>query len=44
VKVDVQVKGIEELQREMKRLSNAVATRLARNATMAGARVVAARA
>jgi hypothetical protein len=31
------VKGIQELQREMARLSTAVRTRLARNATMAGA-------
>jgi hypothetical protein len=37
----VTVKGIPELKREMERLSAAVQTRLAPNATMAMARVVA---
>jgi hypothetical protein len=41
MKVDVQVRGIEELKRELARLSDAVATRLAKNAVMAAARVAA---
>jgi HK97 gp10 family phage protein len=41
MRVDVQVKGLEELKRELARLDAAVATRLARNASMAMARVVA---
>jgi hypothetical protein len=43
VNVDVKVKGLDQLKREMQRLSAAVQTRLARNATMAMARVVPAR-
>jgi hypothetical protein len=41
VKVDVQVRGLEELKRELARLSGAVQTRLSRNACMAGARLAA---
>ena len=37
--VKVQVRGLEELKRELARRSGAVQTRLARNATMAGARI-----
>jgi hypothetical protein len=40
MKVDVQVKGMEELKRELARLDAAVQTRLARNAALAMARVV----
>jgi hypothetical protein len=41
MKVDVQVRSLEELKRELARLSGAVQTRLSRNATMAGARLAA---
>jgi hypothetical protein len=41
MKVDVKVRGIEELKRELAKLNAAVAGRLARNAFMAGARVIA---
>jgi HK97 gp10 family phage protein len=41
MKVDVQIRGIDELKRELARLDAAVQTRLARNAAMAMARVVA---
>jgi hypothetical protein len=39
MKVEVTVRGVEEVKRELARLSGAVQTRLARNATMAGARI-----
>jgi hypothetical protein len=35
MKATIEVHGLEELKREMQRLSVAVQTRLARNATMA---------
>jgi hypothetical protein len=41
MKLEVEVKGVEELKRDLARLSGAVQTRLARNATMAGARIAA---
>jgi hypothetical protein len=37
----VEIRGIEELKRELARLSGAVQTRLSRNAAMAGARIAA---
>jgi hypothetical protein len=39
--VKITVKGVDQLKRDMSRLTAAVQTRLARNATMAMARVVA---
>jgi Bacteriophage HK97-gp10, putative tail-component len=41
MKVDVKVRGIEELKRELARMSDAVAKRLGKNARMAAARVAA---
>jgi HK97 gp10 family phage protein len=41
VKVDVQVRGLEELKRELNKLSVAIGDRLINNAARAGARVVA---
>jgi hypothetical protein len=40
----VTIKGLDALKRETTRLSDAVATRLARNSAMSGARVAAAKA
>ena len=41
MQVDLKLLGIKELQAEMQKLGNAVATGLGRNAVMAGARVAA---
>jgi hypothetical protein len=42
MKVDVRIRGIDELKRERAKLSASVAGRLSRNAAMAAARVIAA--
>jgi HK97 gp10 family phage protein len=42
--MEVKVRGIDELKRELARLSGPVAQRLSRNAAMAGARIIARRA
>jgi HK97 gp10 family phage protein len=41
VKVEVTIRGLEELKRELARLSDAAQGRLTRNALMAGARIAA---